>query len=272
LLPPSSALDLEPDGSYETLFKPSIVRGEAQNQGMIAFENVTKTYGHLKAVDDVSCTVQKAEAFALLGPNGAGKTTLVRLLLGFSRCTAGKVTLGGMPAGSAASRAKLGYLAEIHRIPPHLSGRQYLLRHAAFCGLRGAGAEAAVQDMLHRVGMDGQEKKKAAHYSKGMTQRIGLGAALLADPEVLILDEPTSGLDPLGMRDVRLLLEDFKKSGGTLLLNSHLLSEVERLCDSVAIMYQGRIMVQGSLAQIAQGHETLEELFIRHVEGRERHA
>jgi len=129
-----------------------------------------------------------------------------------------------------------------------------------------------VADMLKRVGMEGQERKKAAQYSKGMTQRIGLGAALLGDPALLVLDEPTSGLDPLGIRDVRLLLEDFKKGGGTLILNSHLLSEVERLCDSVAIMYQGRIMVQGSLAQIAQGQESLEEVFIRHVEDRERHA
>ncbi len=239
---------------------------------MIAFENVTKSYGNLVAVEGVSYTVRKGEAFALLGPNGAGKTTLVRLLLGFSRCTAGTVTIEGLPAGSAASRKKLGYLAEIHRIPPHLSGRQYLLRQAAFCGLSGGRATAAVDDMLKRVGMEGQAKKKAAHYSKGMTQRIGLGAALLGDPALLVLDEPVSGLDPLGMRDVRLLLEDFKKGGGTLILNSHLLSEVERLCDSVAILYKGRIMVQGSLAQIVQGHESLEEVFIRHVEDRQRHA
>jgi ABC-2 type transport system ATP-binding protein len=238
---------------------------------MIAFENVTKRYANLVAVDDVSFAVRKGEAFALLGPNGAGKTTLVRLLLGFSRCTAGTVTIEGLPAGSAASRGKLGYLAEIHRIPPHLSGRQYLIRQAAFLGLSGGRATAAVEDMLKRVGMEGQAKKKAAHYSKGMTQRIGLGAALLGDPALLVLDEPVSGLDPLGMRDVRLLLEDFKKGGGTLILNSHLLSEVERLCDSVAIMHRGRIAVQGPLGQIVQGNETLEEVFIRHVEGSKEH-
>jgi len=238
---------------------------------MLSFENVTKRYGTLVAVDAVSYTVRKGEAFALLGPNGAGKTTLVRLLLGFSRCTAGKITIDGRPAGSAASRRRLGYLAEIHRIPPHLSGRQYLLRQAAFCGLRGGRAQAAVADMLKRVGMDDQAKKKAAHYSKGMVQRIGLGAALLGDPELLVLDEPVSGLDPLGMRDVRLLLEDFKQGGGTILLNSHLLSEVERLCDAAAIMHKGRIVVQGALGQIVQGHETLEEVFIRNVEGSKAH-
>jgi ABC-2 type transport system ATP-binding protein len=238
---------------------------------MISFENVTKTYGTLVAVGDFSYTVRKGEAFALLGPNGAGKTTLVRLLLGFSRCTAGKISIDGRPAGSPASRSKLGYLAEIHRIPPHLSGRQYLLRQAAFCGLSGSRAKTAVAEMLKRVGMDGQEKKKASHYSKGMVQRIGLGAALLGDPELLVLDEPVSGLDPLGMRDVRLLLENFKQGGGTIILNSHLLSEVERLCDAVAIMHKGRIVVQGALGQIVQGNETLEEVFIRHVEGRKEH-
>ena len=142
------------------------------------------------------------------------------------------------------------------------------MRHAAFCGLSGGSAKAAVGNILQRVGMDGQEKKMASHYSKGMIQRIGLGAALLGDPELLVLDEPVSGLDPLGMRDVRVILEDFKKSGGTILLNSHLLSEVERLCDSVAIMNKGRIVVKGGLARIVHGNETLEEVFIRHVEGR----
>lgn len=234
---------------------------------MIVFENVTKTFGNLVAVDRISCTVAKGEAFALLGPNGAGKTTLVRLLLGFSRCTAGKITIAGLPAGRSASRRKLGYLAEIHRIPPYLTGREYLLRHAAFCGLTAGQAQTAVGDVLGRIGMRGQEKKKALHYSKGMIQRIGLGAALLGDPELLVLDEPVSGLDPLGMRDVRVLLEMFKQRGGTILLNSHLLSEVERLCDSVAIMHRGRIVARGGLSQIVQESETLEDVFIRHVEG-----
>lgn len=234
---------------------------------MISFENVTKNFGNLVAVDAVSCTVRKGEAFALLGPNGAGKTTLVRMLLGFSRCTAGRITIDGLPAGRSASRRKLGYLAEIHRIPPYLSGVEYLLRQAAFCGLTGSPARAAVDDMLQRVGMQGREKKKACHYSKGMIQRIGLGAALLGDPELLVLDEPVAGLDPIGMRDVRVLLEAFKQTGGTILLNSHLLSEVERLCDSVAIINKGRIVVKGDLAQIIQDNQTLEEVFIRHVEG-----
>jgi len=234
---------------------------------MISFENVTKKYGNLLAVDGVSFSVGKGESFALLGPNGAGKTTLVRMLLGFSHCTRGKITIEDMPAGRSESRSKMGYLPEIHRIPPHLSGREYLMRHAAFCGLTGARAGSAVSDLIKRVGMDGQEKRKASDYSKGMVQRIGLAAALLGEPALLVLDEPVSGLDPLGMRDIRLILEAFKKSGGTIVLNSHLLSEVERLCDSVAIMNKGRMMTQGSLEQVVRENETLEDVFLRLVEG-----
>jgi ABC-2 type transport system ATP-binding protein len=234
---------------------------------MISLENVTKEYGSLVAVNDVSYTVNKGEFFALLGPNGAGKTTVVRMLLGFSRPTDGTITIDGLPAGRSESRKKVGYLAELHRIPPYLSGQQYLLRHAAFCGLIGSSAKKAVGEILERVGMTGKEKQKASTYSKGMAQRIGLGAALLGDPELLVLDEPVSGLDPLGMRDVRIILEEFKNRGNTIILNSHLLSEVERLCDTVAIMNNGRIMTKGSISNVVRDNETLEDVFFRHIEG-----
>ena len=234
---------------------------------MISLENVTKKYGPLVAVDDLSYTVNKGEFFALLGPNGAGKTTVVRMLLGFSRPTDGTITIDGLRAGRSESRKKVGYLAELHRIPPYLSGQEYLLRHAAFCGLIGSSAKKAVGEIIERVGMTGKEKQKSSAYSKGMAQRIGLGAALLGDPELLVLDEPVSGLDPLGMRDVRIILEEFKNRGNTIILNSHLLSEVERLCDTVAIMNNGRIMTKGSISNIVRDNETLEDVFFRHIEG-----
>ena len=233
---------------------------------MISFENVTKKYGHLVAVDGVSYTVSKGEFFALLGPNGAGKTTLVRMLLGFSRCTAGNITIDGLLAGRSESRKKVGYLAELHRIPPYLSGAEYLMRHAAFCGLFDSRAKKEVGEILERVGMNGSEKKKASQYSKGMTQRMGLGAALLGNPELLVLDEPVSGLDPTGIRDVRVILEEFKKRGKTIVLNSHLLSEVEKLCDTVAIMNKGRIEIKDSLSHIVHANETLEDVFFRYLE------
>ncbi len=234
---------------------------------MISIDNITKRYGSLVAVDDVSYTVNRGEFFAFLGPNGAGKTTVVRMLLGFSRPSDGTITIDGIPAGRSESRKKVGYLPELHRIPPYLSGLEYLLRHAAFCGLIGSSAKNAVGEILERVGMIGKEKKKASTYSKGMAQRIGLGAALLGDPELLILDEPVSGLDPLGMRDVRILLEEFKNRGNTIILNSHLLSEVERLCDTTAIMNNGSIITKGPISNIVQDNETLEDVFIRHIEG-----
>jgi ABC-2 type transport system ATP-binding protein len=233
---------------------------------MISFENVTKKYGHLVAVDGVSYTVSKGEFFALLGPNGAGKTTLVRMLLGFSRCTAGSITIDGLLAGRSESRKKVGYLAELHRIPLYLSGAEYLMRHAAFCGLSDSRAKKEVGEILERVGMNGSEKKKASQYSKGMTQRIGLGAALLGNPELLVLDEPVSGLDPTGIRDVRVILEEFKKRGKIIVLNSHLLSEVEKLCDTVAIMNKGRIEIKDSLSHIVHANETLEDVFFRYLE------
>lgn len=234
---------------------------------MILLEHVTKKYGPQIAVDDVSYTVNRGEFFALLGPNGAGKTTIVRMLLGFSRPTDGTITIEGLPPERSESRKKVGYLAELHRIPPYLSGHEYLLRHAAFCGLTGSRAKKAVGEILERVGMAGKEKQKASAYSKGMAQRIGLGAALLGDPELLVLDEPVSGLDPLGMRDVRILLEEFKNRGNTIILNSHLLSEVERLCDTAAIMNNGRIMTKDAISKIVRNNETLEDVFIRHIEG-----
>jgi len=235
---------------------------------MLSLENVTKKYGTLIAVEDVSYTVDRGEFFALLGPNGAGKTTIVRMLLGFSRPTYGTILIDGIPAERSESRKKIGYLAELHRIPPYLSGQEYLMRHAAFCELTRSSAKKAVGEILERVGMTGKENKKASQYSKGMAQRIGLGAALLGNPELLVLDEPVSGLDPLGMRDVRKILEEFKDRGNTIILSSHLLSEVERLCDTAAIMNRGRILIKDSISKIVHEHETLEDVFIRHIEGK----
>jgi ABC-2 type transport system ATP-binding protein len=234
---------------------------------MISLENVTKRYGTMTVVDGVSYTINRGEFFALLGPNGAGKTTIVRMILGFSRPTKGTIYINGIPAGRSSSRKKIGYLAESHHMPPYISGQEYLMRHASFCGLTGGSAKKAIGDILELVGMNGSENKKVSAYSKGMAQRIGLGAALLGDPELLVLDEPVSGLDPLGMRDVRVILEEFKGRGSTIVLNSHLLSEVERQCDTAAIMNKGRIVIKDSISNIVRDHETLEDVFIRHVEG-----
>jgi len=234
---------------------------------MISFESVTKRYGSLTAVDRVSFTVARGQYVALLGPNGAGKTSLVRMLMGLSRPTGGEIRVDGVPACEPAARRGVGYLAERHAIPPHLTGRQYLLRHAALCGLGRREALASCDALLEAVGMAARARQRARTCSKGMAQRLGLAAALMGDPKLLVLDEPVTGLDPLGIRQVRGILEQLRSRGTTVLLNSHLLSEVARVCDAAVVIHEGRILMQEPLAAIAARGQTLEDVFVQLVGG-----
>ena len=233
---------------------------------MITLDSVTKRFGGLAAVNNVSYTIQKGESFALLGPNGAGKTTIVRMLLDFIKPSSGSITINGCPASDPQSREHIGYIAENHMIPPYLSGFEYLSRHASLIGLSGNDAAKEVDRVLEIVAMKGPERKKSATYSRGMQQRIGLGAALLGRPTLLILDEPITGLDPIGIRDVRKILENLRGRGVTVILNSHLLSEVEKTCEAAAILYKGKILVKDTITAIVKDHETLEDVFVRYIE------
>ncbi|MEX1327686.1 MAG: ABC transporter ATP-binding protein [Desulfobacterales bacterium] len=233
---------------------------------MITLDSVTKKFGGLAAVNNVSYTIQKGESFALLGPNGAGKTTIVRMLLDFIKPSSGSITINGCPASDPQSRKHIGYIAENHMIPPYLSGFEYLSRHASLIGLSGNDAAKEVDRVLEIVAMKGPERKKSATYSRGMQQRIGLGAALLGRPTLLILDEPITGLDPIGIRDVRKILENLHGRGVTVILNSHLLSEVEKTCEAAAILYKGKILVKDTITAIVKDHETLEDVFVRYIE------
>jgi len=233
---------------------------------MITLNSVTKKFGAVTAVDNVSYTIEKGEYFALLGPNGAGKTTIVRMLLDFIQPTAGSITIDGIPVSDPESRKHIGYLAEQHKIPPYLSGLEYLMRHASFIGLSGNDAAREVDRVLELISMKDAAKKKSAVYSKGMQQRIGLGAAILGRPKLLILDEPVTGLDPIGIRDERKINENLRDKGVTVILNSHLLTEVEKTCETTAIMHKGRILVKDSIHSILKNGETLEDVFIRYVE------
>jgi len=233
---------------------------------MIILDSVTKKFGAVAAVDNVSYTIQKGESFALLGPNGAGKTTIVRMLLDFIKPSSGSIKINGLPASAPESRKQIGYIAEQHLIPPYLSGFDYLSRHASLIGLSGKDAAMEINRVLEIVSMKGPERKKSTTYSNGMKQRIGLGAALLGQPTLLILDEPISGLDPIGIREVRRILETLRDQGVTVILNSHLLSEVEKTCQTAAIMYKGKILVKDTIHTIMKDHETLEDVFFQYIE------
>jgi len=234
---------------------------------MIELHEVTKRYGPLTAVDQITLSVEKGEYFALLGPNGAGKTTVVKMLLDFTRPTSGTLSLSGISSKDPACRSAVGYLAENPRIPPNLTGWQYLQRSSELLGMRRSESIEQSGKIVELIGMKGREHTKVGTYSRGMIQRFGLGAALIGNPKLLILDEPTSGLDPIGIREIRQLLESLKQKGMTILLNSHLLSEVEKICDTAAIVNNGKLLIKDSISSIIRDGETLEDVFVRIVKG-----
>jgi len=234
---------------------------------MIELKTVTKRYGSLAAVDNVSFSVKAGEYFALLGPNGAGKTTIVKMLLDFTQPTSGSLSVNNLSSTNAASRVAVGYLAENYHIPPYLSGWQYLQRCAELLNINRSEALEQCRRIVESIGMQGSEHTKAGTYSKGMIQRFGLGAALMGNPKLLILDEPVSGLDPIGIREIRQLLESLKKQGMTIFLNSHLLSEVEKICDNAAIINRGKLLVKDKISALVKEGDSLEDVFIRYVKG-----
>lgn len=234
---------------------------------MIELNAVTKQYGSFTAVDNISFSVQTGEYFALLGPNGAGKTTIVKMLLDFTQPTSGSLSINSVPSTQAASRTAIGYLAENHHIPPHLSGWQYLQRCAELLNINRSDATDQCRRIVKQIGIEGRENTKTNTYSKGMIQRLGMGAVLLGNPKLLLLDEPTAGLDPIGIIEIRQLLESLKNQGMTIFLNSHLLSEVEKICDNAAIIHQGRLLVKDNIAALIKNGDTLEDVFVRLVKG-----
>jgi ABC-2 type transport system ATP-binding protein len=206
------------------------------------------------ALDGIDLSVGAGEVFGLLGPNGAGKTTTVKILLGLTRPTAGSARLFGIPVSDPESRRRVGYLPEGHRFPGYLTARQTLSIFGRMSGMARSAVAARVPDLLARVRLSDWADVKVKKFSKGMTQRLGLAAALVHDPEVLLLDEPTDGVDPVGRREIRDLLRDEASRGRAILLNSHLLSEIELTCDRVAVLRRGRVAAQGRIADLtAQG-------------------
>ncbi|MFB9904881.1 ATP-binding cassette domain-containing protein [Allokutzneria oryzae] len=213
---------------------------------MIELTGLTKSYGDVHAVRDLNLRVRAGEVYGFLGRNGAGKTTTMRMLLGLVRPTGGSGTVLGKPLGDPESVSRIGSLVESPAFYPHLSGRDNLRLLARYSGL----TDSTVDDALALSGLGDRAEDKFAGYSLGMKQRLGVAAALMGDPELLVLDEPTNGLDPAGMREMRDLVRVFADGGGTVLLSSHLLSEVEQVADRVGIIHNGRLVTEGTMTEI----------------------
>jgi len=216
----------------------------------IRTRGLAKRYGEVEALAGLSMTIPRGAVFGFLGPNGAGKTTAVKLLLGLARPSGGRAEILGLPAGSPESRRRVGYLPELFRYQSWLTAREVLALHCELGGIDRTAWSREIEDALAVVGLSDRGSTRVGGFSKGMQQRLGLGVALLGDPELVLLDEPTSALDPVGRHDVREIIRALRERGVTVFLNSHLLSEVEQVCDRVAIVDHGRVVADGTLAEL----------------------
>ena len=220
---------------------------------VIDTHGLAKRYGRTEALIDLTLRVEAGEIFGFLGPNGAGKTTAVKLLLGLARPTGGSGIVLGAPLGDRAARRGIGYLPELFRYQPWLRAREVLELHGSLRSIDGAAGSpgsAGIAAALEDVGLADRAEDAVGGFSKGMQQRLGLAVALLGSPQLVVLDEPTSALDPLGRADVRSIVRRARDAGSTILLNSHLLTEVERVCDRVAIVDHGRVLASGAITDL----------------------
>src|SRR3954464_3014856 len=225
-------------------------------EAVIAAEHLSKTFRvgfwarKVRAVVDLSVEVRRGEIFGLLGPNGAGKTTTIKMLLGFVRPTSGRATVVGHAAGSLASRRRLGYLPENPALYEYLNGIEDLRCAGRLSGLSRADAARTADILLDKVGLAGRADRAIRRFSKGMVQRLGLAQALIGAPEIVVLDEPMSGLDPIGRKDVRDLIFSLRGEGRTVLFSTHILSDVEAICDRIGIIAEGKLTDCGTLTSL----------------------
>jgi len=228
----------------------------------IEVRNLRKVYrttlrgATLEALGGISLEISKGEVFGLLGPNGAGKTTTVKVLLDLTRATEGTASILGIPTSDPRSRAKVGYLPEGHKFPGYLTARQTLSIFGRMSGMETAQIETRVMPLLELLRIAEWADVRVKKFSKGMTQRLGIASALIHEPEVLFLDEPTDGVDPVGRREIRDILKEEAAKGRTIFLNSHLLSEIELMCDRTAILRKGKIAAMGRIDDLTRQGST----------------
>ena len=218
---------------------------------------LTKRFGAVAALDGLTMTVPRGEIFGFLGPNGAGKTTAVKLLLGLTFPTSGEGYVLGAPMGDRLARRRIGYLPELFRYQDWMTAREVLALHCVLVGVPAAQRAPQIDAILETVGLGKRAADRVGTYSKGMQQRLGLAVALVGDPRLILLDEPTSALDPVGRREVRDVLRGLRARGVTVFLNSHLLTEVEHVCDRVAIVDRGKVVSTGTLSQLRGGDDAV---------------
>jgi len=215
--------------------------------------NLSKNFGRTVALAGLSMTVPRGDVFGFLGPNGAGKTTSVKLLLGLLKPTSGQASLLGRPIGDLNTRRRIGYLPELFRYQGWLSAKEVLALHCELAPLPRSSWKDEITTALDTVGLTDRANDRVSTFSKGMQQRLGLAAALLGEPELVFLDEPTSALDPVGRHDVREIIRGLTSRGTAVFLNSHLLSEVEQVCDRVAVVDHGRVIASGTMDDLLSG-------------------
>jgi len=217
---------------------------------IIETDRLSKSYGKTVGCEEICLSVSEGQIFGFLGPNGAGKSTLIKMLVGLIHASSGKANILGQPLGDLEARKRLGFLPENFKYQDFLTGRELLDFHGSLCKMPSDQRRKRIPEVLRLLKLDEGEDQRIKAYSKGMQQRLGIACALLGNPDLLFLDEPTSALDPIGRREVREILLDLRRQGKTVFLNSHLLSEVEMICDEVAIINKGRIIAGGKLSDL----------------------